>query len=266
MLTSRLPATLLAALALLLGGFMFAEHAAHAKDSESRQLRVGITPHFAPMIFKLDTDIMGVDADFARLLAAELGRELRFVELRWDQQIPALLRGKTDIIMSAMTATKARKVRIAFTESYYSTGLLAAVRTEDAAKYDSAERITQSPANVGVIEGTTSDVFVERNFSNARKISLTKADDGAFELRRRTIDIFVNDAPSIIWLVSENPAELTARSLWGRHMEQSYAWGIKLGNGAFLDRVNKILSGWKQDGTRSRILLKWLPYLELPAE
>jgi polar amino acid transport system substrate-binding protein len=266
MLKSRLPAAMLAALALLFGGLTIAANTAHAKDSESTQLRVGITPHFAPMIFKLDRDIMGVEADFARLLAAELKRELRFVELRWEQQIPALLRGKTDIIMSAMTVTKARKVRIAFTETYYSTGLLAAIRTEDATKYDSAERIMESPANVGVIGGTTSDVFVERSFPRARKIVLAKANDGAFELRRRTIDIFVNDAPSIIWLVSENEAYLVARSLWLPQTEQSYAWGIERGNRAFLDRVNKILNKWKQDGTQTRILLKWLPYLQLSEE
>jgi len=266
MLKSRLPAAMLAALALLLAGLTIAVNTAHAKDSESNQLRVGITPYFAPMIFKLDRDIMGVEADFARLLAAELKRELEFVELRWEQQIPALLRGKTDIIMSAMTATKARQVRIAFTEPYYSTGLLAAIRTEDAPKYDSVERIMGSTANVGVIEGTTSDVFVERSFPRARKIVLAKASDGAFELRRKTIDIFINDAPSIIWLVSENEADLVARSLWGPHMEQSYAWGIERGNGAFLDRVNKVLDKWKQDGTLNRILLKWLPYLQLSEE
>jgi ABC-type amino acid transport substrate-binding protein len=266
MLKSCLHRVMLATFALLIGGLAVAENAAQAKDPEREPLRVGITPHFAPVIFKLDRDIMGVEADFASLLASEMKRELEFVELRWEQQIPSLLRGKTDIIMSAMTVTKARKIRIAFTEPYYSTGLLAAIRTEDATKYDSLESIMGSTANVGAIQGTTSDVFVERNFPKARKIVLAKASDGAFELRRKTIDIFVNDAPSIIWLVSENEADLVARSLWGPHMEQSYAWGIKRGNEAFLDRVNKVLAKWKQDGTLNRILLKWLPYLQLSEE
>jgi polar amino acid transport system substrate-binding protein len=266
MFVSRLPAAVLLALVLLVEGLTSGANTAHAKDPKSNDLRVGITPHFAPMIFKIDKEIMGVEADFARLLAAELKCELRFVELRWEQQIPALLRGKTDIIMSAMTATKARRVRIAFTETYYSTGLLAAVRTEDATQYDSAEKIMGSPANVGVIQGTTSDVFVERSFPKARKIVLAKAQDGAFELLRRTIDIFVNDAPSIIWLVSENEANLVARSLWLPQTEQSYAWGMERGNRALLDRVNKIINKWKQDGTQNRVLLKWLPYLQVTEE
>ena len=95
---------------------------------------------------------------------------------------------------------------------------------------------------------------------------LAKAEDGAFELRRRTIDIFVNDAPSIIWLVSENEANLVARSLWLPQTEQSYAWGMERGNRVLLDRVNKIIDKWKQDGTRNQVLLKWLPYLQLTEE
>ncbi len=266
MLGPRLHAAILATLFLLIGGLATATKATWAKEAEGAALRVGITPQFPPMIFTLDTEIMGVEADFARLLAAELERELKFVEVRWEQQIPTLLRGKTDIIMSAMTATKAREVRIAFTEPYYSTGLLAAIRTEDATQYDSAAKIMGSPATVGVIEGTTSDVFVERSFPKARKIVLVKASDGAFELRRRTIDIFVHDAPTIIWLVSENEADLLARSLWLPQTEQPYAWGVRRDNEALLDRVNEILRRWKQDGTQNRVLLKWLPYLRLSEE
>ena len=67
-------------------------------------LRVGVTPNFPPMIFKLRKSLVGVEVDLAHALGRELGRPVEFVELPWDAQIPALLQGKTDIIMSAMTA------------------------------------------------------------------------------------------------------------------------------------------------------------------
>jgi ABC-type amino acid transport substrate-binding protein len=53
-------------------------------------------------------------------------RRIKFVELSWDQQISALLSGKTDIIMPGMSITQARKVRIDFTDSYLKSGLVAA--------------------------------------------------------------------------------------------------------------------------------------------
>jgi len=53
----------------------------------------------------------------------------------WEDEIEALLNGRIDIIMSGMSITKAREVRIAFTEPYLKSGLLAAFRAEDTKKY-----------------------------------------------------------------------------------------------------------------------------------
>jgi len=104
-------------------------------------------------------------------------------------------------------------------------------------------------------------VFVKRNFPNAgRIILLSRARAGAFELKRRGIDIFVHDAPSIIWLVSENEADLT--SLWEPLNEEYVAWGVRIDDEPFLMLVNSILSDWKEDGTVNRVLKRWLPYLE----
>ena len=54
-------------------------------------LRVGVTPNAPPLIFKQGNKIVGLEADFARELAKYLDKSLRFVELEWQDQIPALL-------------------------------------------------------------------------------------------------------------------------------------------------------------------------------
>ena len=78
-------------------------------------LRVGITPDFPPVIFKQAGKLAGVEVDFADLLSRELGRQVKFVELKRDDQISALLEGRTDIIMSGMSVTEPREIRIDFT-------------------------------------------------------------------------------------------------------------------------------------------------------
>lgn len=99
---------------------------------------------------------------------------------------------------------------------------------------------------------------MERNFPNAtRKTFLTKASDGASELTRRSIDIFINDAPSIIWLVSENEADLAG--FWEPLNGEYIAWGVRKDDEAFLMQVNSILRRWNQDGTLNSILHRWLP-------
>jgi polar amino acid transport system substrate-binding protein len=234
-------------------------------------LLVGVTPNYPPLIFKRGGavvgkrggEIVGIDADLARLLAGELGRSVKFVQLDWDAQIPALLSGKTDIIMSGMTVTRARKIRINFSDHYLKSGLVAMMRLEDARKYNSIESIKQGFIDIGVVRGTTSDVFVRQNFPDARRIvTLQKAGDAPPPLKNRTMDIFIHDAPSIMWHVSENEADLAG--LWEPLHEESLAWGVRRDEEELLMQVNTILNKWRKDGTLNKVLLRWLPekYLE----
>ncbi|OPX18988.1 MAG: hypothetical protein BZ151_11635, partial [Desulfobacca sp. 4484_104] len=79
--------------------------------ADKNMLRVGITPDAPPLIFKQNGKITGLEAEFAQALANHLGKSLQFVELKWKNQIPALLENKIDIIMSGLTVTPLREVR-----------------------------------------------------------------------------------------------------------------------------------------------------------
>lgn len=103
--------------------------------TEEDVLRIGITPNTPPIIYKDKNDIVGVEADLARKLAAELGKSPKFISLKWEDQIPALLDGRTDIIMSGMTITELRSMRINFSQPYLKIGQMALIRLEDVSKY-----------------------------------------------------------------------------------------------------------------------------------
>ncbi len=223
-------------------------------------LRVGITPEFPPMIFLSGGWVAGVEVDMARFLGQKLGRPVQFIPVDWTDQITALLAGKTDIIMSSMTITRPRKVRINFTDPYFKSGLLAMMRSEDAPKYKSHDDVANSFATIGVVGGTTGDVFVQQNFPNSRKIALSKSGDAPSELKRRSIDIFVYDGPAIMWLVSQNEADFVA--IKKPLNEEFLAWGVRRDDEALLATVNKILADWKRDGTLNRVLKRWLPYMD----
>jgi polar amino acid transport system substrate-binding protein len=226
-------------------------------------LLIGVTADYPPMIFKQSGNIVGVEADLARLLAAELGRPVKFIELRWADQISALMAGQTDIIMSGMSVTQARRMRIEFSDPYLKSGLVAMMHIENTRQYNSIETIKGIILNIGMVKGTTSELFVRKEFPNAAGvITFNKSGDAPFSLKTRAIDLFVHDAPSIMWLVSENEADFTA--LWEPLNDETIAWGVRRNDRELLMKVNTILARWKQDGTLKQILLRWLPpeYLE----
>ncbi len=118
-------------------------------------LRVGVAPTYPPMIFKRDNRITGMETDFAALLGKVLDRDVTFVELPFTALINSLLEGKIDIVMSGMTVTKAREVRVIFTDPYLKIGQVAMMRARDASKYNSLMSIRECTAGVGVVKGTT---------------------------------------------------------------------------------------------------------------
>jgi polar amino acid transport system substrate-binding protein len=225
-------------------------------------IRIGVTSTYPPIVFRRGGQIVGVEADLARLLGARLGRPVHFIEVPWDQQVDALLGGRTDIIMSGMSVTEARSLRVAFAEPYLEAGLVAAVRSEDARRYGSADAVLRATATVGVIERTTGDVFVQQSFPNARRVPLTQASDGALALRNRTIDLFVHDGPAIAWLVSANEADIAG--IWHALNKEHLAWALRRDDPQLLAQVNESLAAWRRDGTLGGVITRWLPHHKPP--
>jgi polar amino acid transport system substrate-binding protein len=224
-------------------------------------IRVGVVRDFPPFVLRTGDAYSGAEVDFARLLGAALGRPIKFVERGFDDQVPALLAQETDIIMTGMTITDERKMRISFSDYYLKSGLALAVRADQAAELNSLQNVLNNAQVVGVIGGTTGEAYVRRTFPpSIRVLLLGKPSDAPFELKNRRIDAYVDDAPSVAWLVSSNAAEI--RGLFEPLGVAYYGWGISKDNTALLAQVNALLGVWRKDGTLDGILDRWLPYLK----
>ena len=220
-------------------------------------LRVGITPDFPPIIMKEDGILRGLEVDFAVRLADELGRRLDFIELPWERQISALSSGQIDLIMSGMSATDLRRIRVDFCNPYMTSGQMALVRRREAGRYKTREDIMGTYARIGVKKGTTGDMFVQEKCLGAKPVQYLVPNDAALAVRNRRLDIFVYDAPAIWWLASEYESDLTVVPVL--LTQEDFSWGIKPGNTILKQKVNAVLDEWKTDGTLDRLLDRWIP-------
>ena len=228
--------------------------------AEDQILRVGVCANAPPLIFKQDRNIVGLEAELAGALAAEMGKTLRFVELKWNDLIPALLEKRIDIIMSGMSVTNTRQVRIAFSGPYLTVGQMALVRGEDVSKYRGAYSIIFSKGTVGTEKGTTGDFLVRQKFSKARRVSFDSPERAVTALIKGNIDILIHDAPVVWWLASEKeskgvspvPAFLT---------EEHLAWGLRYEDTELLEKTNAFLTSWRDNGRLRNVIKKWMPYV-----
>lgn len=232
-----------------------------AQDGVS-PLRVGITPEYPPLVFRRPEGTNGVEIDLANALGKELGRPIQFVVLRRDQLIPALVDdSQIDIIMSGMSITKARQLKVAFSEPYLHNQLRAIFRQKDAANYKTAADVLKTTAKVGVIAGTTGEAFVSKNCPNAERVALTvRRDIPVMLVKVARMDVFIDDTFALAQMVAENEADVAY--LQEPLSEEDLAWGVRQSDRELLADVNRALAKWKTDGTLDRVMDRWIPYLK----
>jgi len=222
-------------------------------------LRVGVTPNAPPLIFKKGKKIIGLEADFAKELAKHLGKSLRFVELEWEDQIPALLENRTDIIMSGMTQTPLREVRIAFTRRYLESGQMALIRREDSVRFSTGVFSLATSSGIGVVKNTFGEYFVDERFSNVKKEIFSSPQAAAEAVIDKDIDMFIYDAPMILYIASENEDKgLTA--LFALLTRENLAWGVRKDDTELLESANSFLSDADNQKMLKEMTQYWVPF------
>jgi polar amino acid transport system substrate-binding protein len=140
-----------------------------------KELVVGTAASMPPLnMTTKDGQIVGLEIDLASFFASSIGVKLTLKPMHFNDLLPALEAGQVDMVLSDMTITPARNLKVAFVGPYFASGksILAKV-----ANVDSIDEIGKlnNPNNVLVaLKGSTSQMFAEKVTPKAR---LVLADD-----------------------------------------------------------------------------------------
>ena len=223
-------------------------------------LRVGVTPDARPMSFLQQGMVAGLEADFAEGLASFTHRQLSYVQLPWDEQIPALLAGKIDIIMSAMTITAARSYRIAFTRPYMITGQVALVRLREQNRFSTGFSALLNPmVTVGVVRATSGDLLISQRKTSKGIVRYDNADQAVAGLFDKEIDAFIYDLPMNFYLgalYADRGLVPIITPLTREHL----AWGVRKEDTKLRDAANAYLAQLRQSGRLEKMIVHWVPF------
>lgn len=220
-------------------------------------LRVGVTPQFPPMIFRQGGEITGLEAEAARALGQHLGRPVKFVEVRWDQQIASLLSRQTDIVMSSMTITTERRMRAAFSDPYLKGGQMMLIRRTDLTRY-ALSMPPVLPGTVGVIQGTVGEFFLQREYPTAKRRAFASTDEAVAALIAGRIDSFISDAPLVWYQAGVNESKglaVVPRML----TNELFGWAVRPDDAELLTQVNAFLAARQADGSLTGMIKRWVP-------
>ena len=222
------------------------------------ELRVGFEAGYMP--FEM-TDkkgkFVGFDIDMAKEMSKAMGVKFVPVNTAWDGIIPSLITNKFDIIMSGMTVTQERNLKINFVDPYIVIGQTILLNKKHKGKIKSYKDLNNSKYIVTSKLGTTGEQAVKRMIPKCTYKSFETEPEAALEVVNGKSDAFVYDLPyCVVFMGQQGAGKLVF--IDKPFTFEPLAWAIRKGDPDFLNFLNNFLNQVKNDGRYERIYNKWI--------
>lgn len=222
------------------------------------ELRVGFDAGYMPFeMTDKSGNYVGFDMDLGRELAKAMGVKFVPVNTDFDGMIPALLTGKIDVIISAMTITQERNLKIGFSDPYLVVGQSILLNKKLEGSVTSWKQLNDPKYNIVSRQGTTGEEASKRYLPKAKLKTFEKEADGALEVANDRADAWVYDMPfNVVFYAEQGKGKVV-------HLDEPFTFeplgiGIKQGDPDFLNFLNHFLRQIKSDGRYERMYDKWI--------
>lgn len=212
------------------------------------ELQVCVWPEYYSISYRdpRTQKLGGLDIELARILAAELGVKLRFVDSSFSRLIPDLLKERCDVAMFAVGITPERAEQIDFTEPHLVSDMVA-ITTKNNRRIQQWDDLDQ-PGNVlAVAKGTWHEPVMRERLQYASLVAPDTPETRETEVLSGRADAFISDYPYSLRMLETTD--------WAQRIEPDttfhltyYAWAVKPGDAVWLERLNDFMRRIKKDG------------------
>ncbi|ROQ89559.1 transporter substrate-binding domain-containing protein [Desulfosoma caldarium] len=226
------------------------------------ELRVGFEAGYMPFeMTDKKGNFVGFDIDMAKEMAKAMGVKFVPVNTAWDGIIPSLITGKFDIIMSGMTVTQERNLKVNFADPYIIVGQTILLNKRHEGSVASYKDLNDPKYIVTSKLGTTGEQAVKRLIPKCTYKSFETETEAALEVVNGKADAFVYDLPfCVVFLAQQGAGKLVF--LDKPFTYEPLAWAINKGDPDFLNWLNNFLRQVKNDGRYDQIYNKWIKSTE----
>ena len=218
-------------------------------------LLVGSDVTYPPFEYMENGKPVGFDVDLINLVAKEMGLDrAEIIDTAWDGIFAALKTEKFDIIISSVTITEDRQKEMLFSDPYYDSGQIIAVRKNETRINNENDLVGKV---VGVQINTTGD-FAAQKIKGIKEIKRYDDIQQAFQdLEIGRIDAILNDLPVNAWFAKERNVKLVGKLL----TVEQYGICARLEDKDLIEEINKALKSLRESGKYNELYLKWFGVL-----
>ena len=172
------------------------------------ELVVGTAGNMPPLnMTTKEGEVIGFEIDLAELIAKAMGVKLKVVTMPFAELLPALEVGKVDMIISGMTITPGRNLKVAFVGPYFLSGKAVLTKIETIASTKDATDIDYPNLTLAALNGSTSQYFVETVLPNAKLVTTKDYDEAVDMVRQGKAHAMIADFPICVVSVFRYPDE-----------------------------------------------------------
>ncbi len=129
----------------------------------SNVLKVGTSSDNPPFEYiDANGELQGLDVDLAKMIAAQMGMEIEFVDMDFNSLIPALMANKVDVAIAGISVTNDRNRNIDFSRRYYVASQSVLVRNDSHIRIGKPEDLRNYI--MGCQSGTTGQSYLKSFF------------------------------------------------------------------------------------------------------
>jgi len=220
------------------------------------KLVVALNPEFAPFEYQKLVDgknqIVGSDVELAKAIAKELGVEVEFSPMSFDNVLASLDSGKADLAISGVSKTEERSQVYDFSIPYYTSKNKVIVRKSELTNYQSVQDLAQK--KVGAQKGSIQETLAKETLQNSSLVSLPKNGNLITDLKSGQLDAVIFEEPVAKGFVENNPDLAIAEFDFDNDKEDSYAVAMKKDSKELKEAVDKTIQKLKDSGELDKLI------------
>ena len=176
-----------------------------SRIQKSGKLVLGTSGNMPLMTEKQSTgEFTGLDIDLATAMAKSMGVKLDIKTIPFNELIPALEQGKVDIVLSNMTITPERNMRVAFAGPYFVSGKCLITKEQEMASAGDAEKLNSARTSFAVVKGSTSETFAKELLSKSKRVPVQDVDSGVDKVASGKVDAMLTDFPVCLGIMKRH--------------------------------------------------------------
>ncbi len=152
-----------------------------------------------------DGNLMGLEIDLVKSIAAAMGVKYRFETMAFSELLPALEAGKVDMILSGMTITPARNLKVAFVGPYFISGKAFLTKVKTIAEADEAADVNSPQTKLVALKDSTSQEFAKTFIPRATLWAAADYDEAVSMVLNDEVHAMIADYPICVVSVFRYP-------------------------------------------------------------